>query len=287
MKIVIFTDLDGSLLDHDGYSYSDAEETLAVIRSRSIPLIFTTSKTRAEVEYLQKRLDISSPFIVENGGGLFLPPSCDSLPCPFCRHIGSYRFIQFGVSYRKIRSFMEKYCDEFNLTGFGDMSLEEIIHHTGLSETDAERASKREFSEPFLFTGDDLDQLNHLALEDGLTITRGGRFFHLMGKLQDKGKAVRQAISLWKDENIYSIGVGDSQNDFPLLENVDYPILIPHPDGSFENFSGNTHKKAPLPGSKGWNSAVSDVLTALKNKQEDDHGRFSPGRIHHHSSCSP
>ena len=35
--ILIFTDLDGSLLDHEGYSYENALTALAIIRARSIP----------------------------------------------------------------------------------------------------------------------------------------------------------------------------------------------------------------------------------------------------------
>ena len=53
-SIVIFTDLDGSLLDHEGYSCESALRALALVRARSIPLVFATSKTRSEVVRLQE-----------------------------------------------------------------------------------------------------------------------------------------------------------------------------------------------------------------------------------------
>jgi predicted mannosyl-3-phosphoglycerate phosphatase (HAD superfamily) len=48
--IVIFTDLDGTLLDDSSYSFEPAHEALAEVRIRKIPLILCTSKTRAEKE---------------------------------------------------------------------------------------------------------------------------------------------------------------------------------------------------------------------------------------------
>ena len=41
--------------------------------SCAIPLVFVTSKTRAEVVRLQEEMGIREPFIVENGGGIFFP----------------------------------------------------------------------------------------------------------------------------------------------------------------------------------------------------------------------
>ena len=68
--MIIFTDLDGSLLNHEDYSFREALPALARIRRSAIPLIFVTSKTRGEVEILQQEMCIREPFIVENGGGI-------------------------------------------------------------------------------------------------------------------------------------------------------------------------------------------------------------------------
>jgi len=43
---VIFTDLDGTLLD-DNYSYKDALLVLRVLNKRKIPLVFCSAKTKA------------------------------------------------------------------------------------------------------------------------------------------------------------------------------------------------------------------------------------------------
>ncbi|MDK2782156.1 MAG: mannosyl-3-phosphoglycerate phosphatase, partial [Archaeoglobi archaeon] len=69
--IVIFTDLDGTLLD-ENYSFEDAEDVLEEIKRRSIPLIFCSAKTRAEQEYFQRLMGISDPFIVEDGSAIYV-----------------------------------------------------------------------------------------------------------------------------------------------------------------------------------------------------------------------
>ncbi len=71
--IVIFTDLDGTLLDHNNYTFEPATRCLEFIRTRNIPLIFTSSKTAIEIEDLCVRTNLYHPYIAENGGLLSIP----------------------------------------------------------------------------------------------------------------------------------------------------------------------------------------------------------------------
>ena len=70
--IIIFTDLDGTLLDKK-YSYESALPALALIESHKIPLVLCSSKTRSEIEFYRTKLNNDHPFICENGGGIFIP----------------------------------------------------------------------------------------------------------------------------------------------------------------------------------------------------------------------
>jgi len=70
---LIFTDLDGTLLDAETYSWQEAGEALDLCRRHRVPVILASSKTRAEIEILRDRMMLSDPFISENGGGIFLP----------------------------------------------------------------------------------------------------------------------------------------------------------------------------------------------------------------------
>jgi mannosyl-3-phosphoglycerate phosphatase len=271
MHVLVFTDLDGTLLDHGYYAYKAALPGLELIRHRKIPLIFTSSKTRLEIETLQAGTGIRDPFIAENGAAVFFPARYRN----FDIHGGVPRFpytvIQLGVAYREIRDFFDSVKGRFDLKGFGDWPIEQIASLTGLSTGQASMAKQREFTEPFLM-GDEskIDELAAAAAASGLTITPGSRFYHLMGNRQDKGRAVRLCTEVFAGNlngEVVTIGLGDSANDIPMLENVDIPILIPHPDGSFEKIDRFNPIKADRPGSAGWNDATLKALDSLEERR--------------------
>ena len=60
---LVFTDLDGTLLDHDTYGWEAASPALAQCRERGIPIVLVSSKTRAEMDNLRRRMGLSMPFI--------------------------------------------------------------------------------------------------------------------------------------------------------------------------------------------------------------------------------
>ena len=105
MKTIIFTDLDGTFLNHDDYSYSDSLKGVSKVLNENIPLIFTTSKTKIEVETLHQRLKISEPFIVENGAALFIPKNYKELDFSFLQEYENYYIYQLGLSYEEILEF--------------------------------------------------------------------------------------------------------------------------------------------------------------------------------------
>lgn len=268
--LLIFTDLDGTLLDHHSYSFEGADDTLLRLRQLAIPLILTSSKTRAELHKLQKRLGLNEPFITENGGGIFLPSDFMKPDSNAFETMGQYRYKQFGRPYSYIRAIFEKVRSRYNLRGFGDMTVEEIMAATGLDRDDAILAGQRDFSEPFKFQSETrLLELKEEVAEYDLTVTRGGRFYHLLAAGQDKGRAVADTIQLFEQEcpnKFVTVGLGDAENDYPMLRVVDIPVLIPKVDGSYEKMDLPGLRKAPYPGSKGWGASVTAILDEFEQK---------------------
>ncbi len=262
-RMAVFTDLDGTLLDHEDYSFAAARPALERLRNRGIPLIFTTSKTRREIESLRDLLGFHDPFISENGGGVFFPAS-DAPWVPGGIISPPHVFVRLGKPYGEIRRFMKTLDPSYGVRGFGDMEATEISRLTDLSHDEALRAAAREFTEPFLLEREEsLPEIEDRAALEGLRVTRGGRFHHLIGANQDKGKAVRLVTEILGKKfgkRPLTVGLGDSPNDFPMLESVDMPVLIPHPDGQYEPFSGPDVIRAPHPGSRGWNAAMEKIL---------------------------
>ncbi|HPR55484.1 MAG TPA: HAD-IIB family hydrolase [Deltaproteobacteria bacterium] len=263
-RLLVFTDLDGSLLNHGDYSWEAARPALGRIRDLGIPLVICTSKTRPEVELIRKDIGLTGPFIVENGGGIFFPREYEEFSIGGSVVMDAYRCIPLGIPYARIRSFVEEAAKEFPIRGFGDMSVEEVSRRTGLTPDQAALAKAREFTEPFVMEhAEDLPALERTAHLKGLIITRGGRFFHCMGFGNDKGGAVARVTEIFSrhwQEGVLSMGFGDSPNDFPLLKAVDMPVLIPHDDGGYEDLDLPGLTRAPHPGSRGWNEAAEAII---------------------------
>jgi mannosyl-3-phosphoglycerate phosphatase len=262
--LLVFTDLDGSLLDHHSYSFNGAAEALLRLHQLAIPLVLTTSKTRSEIQKLQEHLGLQEAFIAENGGGIYLPPGHPLENLSGLQQIGTYHGKEFGLPYTYIREIFLKFRNSYGLKGFGDMQVEEIMETTGLDIEDATLAAQREFSEPFLFLAEPrLQDLQEKVAPHGLTITRGGRFYHLMSAGQDKGWAVVETTRLFQtayQDSLLTVGLGDAENDYVMLKVVDIPVLIPKPDGHFASMDVQGLRKAPYPGSRGWGAAITKIL---------------------------
>lgn len=261
-KMILFSDLDGTLLDATRYSFSGALPALSLIHAHDIPLIFCSSKTRAEIEACRHLMHNDHPFITENGGGIFIPhgyfPGSDA-------PANGYQQITLGLQYTEIRQRFVALRKKsgINVTGFADMTVEEIASLTGLPVDQAKLAKQRDFDEPFIFDGAPDRRFLRAIEDDGLNWTQG-RIFHIMGK-HDKGLAVTTLKKLYERKygEIFSIGLGDSLNDLPLLRVVDQPVLIRHEDGSFNSsITIDGLIKTQNPGPRGWNEAVLQLLSS-------------------------
>ena len=260
---IIFTDLDGTLLDAKTYSFERALPALRLAREKDIPVVFVSSKTRAELEMWRERIGNGHPFISENGGGIFIPDGYFPFPVAGEPREG-FRVISLGTPYAEVRRRFMQLRERLGIAvrGFGDMTPEETADLTGLPREEAVLAMQRDFCEPFLFSGSP-DERFLLAIEaEGLRWTQG-RFFHIMGR-HHKGKAVEVLRKLFEQRGgrVVTMGLGDSLNDLPLLLVMDRPVLIRREDESYDtrvNIPGiqRTERAGPA----GWNEAVLGFLS--------------------------
>jgi len=258
MNYWISTDLDGTLLDHNDYSYSAANEALYLCKQLEIPIVLNTSKTQAETQALHQELGLSTPIIVENGSALV-----------FGKDKRKARI--FGQPRTLILEFIEQARSKhnFRLTGFNDLGIKGIVEQTGLSVQDATLAADKHYSEPFIWQDSQskLDEFKSLAKHQGLSILKGGRFHHLQGQT-DKGQPL-----VWLQKNLTHlfdseagkpelICLGDNQNDVAMLNIADHPILVK----SAKKAPTLTTKKrviyTEMFGPEGWNKAILNLLSS-------------------------
>jgi mannosyl-3-phosphoglycerate phosphatase len=263
-KLIVFTDLDGTLLDFLTYSFEKALPALQFLKEKNIPLIICSSKTRKEIEYYRKKLGNDHPFISENGGGIFIPKDYFSLRTHSLdfkiSNENGYQVIRLGEPYNVLRKAIRVLREEgFKVKGFGDMTIKELTEIANMNINEAEMAKERDFDEPFIFEGnkEEIQKLFKAIRSKGFNFTQG-RFFHILGN-SDKGKAAAILIKLYKKEfgEVITTAIGDSLNDVSMLERVDYPIIVQKPDGTHD-------QRIDLPklikargiGPDGWNNAV-------------------------------
>lgn len=244
MQRVVFTDLDGTLLDAESYEPKQSQAAIRQLQAAHIPIVFCSSKTRLEQQAIRQRLGVNDPYIVENGSAIILPAtpsvpmSKTCLPHDAVSHPHEDEtHVQLGVSATHIHAALRDVAERTNLAlvGYTDLSLEQIIALTGLGMTAAEAAQKRDYSETIVtpLTDDEQKRFMAACTRRGLKALHGGRFMTVTGIHADKGMAVRVLMcayrAMWGE--VRAIGIGDSANDAPMLEATDERYLVQRPGG--------------------------------------------------------
>ncbi len=250
MKLIIFTDLDGTLLDHHSYSFAAARPALDRIAARRIPLVIVSSKTRSEIEPMLAEAGFARIFISENGSGIFRPGE------------GGYEMVRLGIDYAEAVEALKAASAACGVAveGFHEMSVARVAGLTGLDLQAADLAKRRDFSEPFMVRSGDPEVLAGHLRAQGYNVIRGGRFWHLLGDC-DKGRAVRKVMQLLGGQR--SIALGDSPNDLDMLRAADIGVVVQRHDGSYMDLSSDPGlRRAGGIGPAGWNAAVLELLGA-------------------------
>jgi mannosyl-3-phosphoglycerate synthase len=272
---VVVTDLDGTLLDSQNYSYTLALDAIRKLQGMDIPITFCSSKTRSEQEVYREELGINAPFIVENGGAIYIPKDYFRLPFSYDKVVSDYMIVEFGMAYQDLRYILKEALDsarrlieannlgDINVNSFGDMTVEDVAKETGLGLKMAALAKQREYSETLTMKGS--RRATEVVFEEikkaGLLCVFGGRFYEVTGG-NDKGKAVKILLELYKMNygNVTSFGIGNNINDLPLLSQTDFRMLVQGPDRKWSRMNISDVYKVRGIGPDGWSKAIELVV---------------------------
>ncbi len=268
-NLLIFTDLDGCLLDHRDYSDKPAQPLLNRLSTLDIPVVPATSKTESELIHLRRRWANGHPFIVENGAAVYIPEGYFPDQPKDCRKQGEFWVKSFTRPRQHWLSLIERTgCTEDQYQTFADSNVDGIADLTGLDRDSAARASERLYGEPVAWRGTERERERFVAELEQMdaNVVKGGRFLHVSGDC-DKGKAMTWLINQYVQTSghpLTSIAIGDSQNDTGMLESADIAIVIPSPTPNPPQLKQQKNIVTAFhQGPTGWAESLSSVLKTL------------------------
>ena len=244
-QTVVFTDLDGTFLDHDTYQPGPALAALAGLLAAGVGVYFCSAKTRTEQQAIAAELGVEVGFIVENGAAVYPAHGPATV---------------FGMPYAQVREALHHAAAACGakVRGYGDMDLAEVMEHTGLDERRAEYARERDYTESFIIQHGAPFDLSQAMAEHGLRLQRGSRFWTAQGE-HDKGMAVRH-VAAQLGSDVESFGLGDFDNDIEMLVAVDTPMLVQQHDGTWRDLPVEDMVRLSGIGPDGWCSGAAIIL---------------------------
>ncbi|WP_143871813.1 HAD-IIB family hydrolase [Catenovulum sediminis] len=262
MRLLVFTDMDGTLLDHDTYDWQAALPSINTLKKMDVPIICNTSKTLAEVCQLHEQINLGDPFIVENGSAIYQP--AENGKTQLMHLIGARRADILDLL-TKQKSW------DYQFEGFNDWTVEQVIQHTGLSASEALLSKKRDFSEPIIWQGSEQEKQQFITnlQKQNLMALQGGRFLSIQGQC-NKGIALAWLKSHYSQKwgcPVLTVALGDSENDCAMLEEADVSVWIKRhkPAPKLARKKQVYHSNAYGPA--GWNESMEHILQSFSAGQ--------------------
>ncbi|MFL2860332.1 MAG: HAD-IIB family hydrolase [Pontiellaceae bacterium] len=260
---LVFTDLDGTLLDED-YDWIAARPAVEALRAASIPIILNSSKTVAEMAVIRNEMQLDGCCIAENGSVIHTAEMNANLE-------------EYDTSIRdKLVTLAGelKKAHGYRFVGFSDWQFTDVMQFTGLSEVEAKLSMRRQATEPIIWE-DTQKRLNEFVKQlhkAGVKLVRGGQFMHLMLVNTSKGMAMQKVLNQYQqckpEFGWGTVALGDSPNDWSMLEKADVGILIPRIDHEVNHKRFPGVRRASFPSACGWNEAILSWLSEIKEEVE-------------------
>ena len=269
--ILIFTDLDGSLLNHSNFEFYTIKPFILKCLRNNIRIIPNTSKTKNEVEFFSEQLGVDIPFIVENGSAIH---NLDLVCSHFDKNIKSL------ILSRTANEIFEIFNDKVPLSlrnqclFLKDMNASKQSKVLGLNGEQLTSALNRLYSIPLIFNGpiEIKNELISIFNDLDIKLHEGGRVINICDNCS-KGDAMKIILKKMEDikKKYHSIVIGDSPNDISMLDLSNQPCVVPLPDQ--ENLKKLKLKKvirANQVAPDGWKEVVLKSLDRINFKLKED-----------------
>ena len=257
---IIFTDLDGSLIHRDNFTFDQIKDYVKYLIYKGINIIPNTSKTDVEVENFNKELGLNLPYISENGSAIHgLENINKNFPNKIILSREKEKILE--TFKKRVPNNLRSKC-EFIEKMEGKIQ-QEIF---GLSNRKLKDVFKRSYSTPILFRGnnDQKKDLYRIVKNAGLSLHEGGRVINICDNV-NKVRAMNKVVKILKktDEKIKTIAVGDNYNDLDMLKNSDVPCLVFNDQFKLDQINIDNLIFSNQPSPEGWADVIKKALAKL------------------------
>ncbi len=261
--IVIFTDLDGSLLHRDTFKFYTIKDYIKSLINKGVIIIPNSSKTEKEIEKFNEELGVNLPYISENGSSIHgLNLITSNFPDKLVLSREKEELLK--IFENKVPEKLKEKCLQIS-----KMSKKEKENILGQKDEKLKDALNRKYTLPFLFNGDknEKNRLLKILNSNSLSLQEGGRVSNLCDNI-NKVKSMNRVIKILKktEDKIKTIAVGDNFNDLEMLRNCDIPCLVFNDQFTLDQINIENLVFSNKPSPEGWADVIKMALVKLDFK---------------------
>ena len=261
--VVIFTDLDGSLLHRDTFQFDTIKDYIKSLVNKGVIIIPNSSKTEKEIEKFNEELGVNLPYISENGSSIHgLNLITSNIPDKLILSREKEELLK--IFENKVPERLKEKCLQIL-----KMSKKEKENILGQKDEKLKYALNRKYTLPILFNGDknEKNRLVKILNSNSLTLQEGGRVSNLCDNI-NKVKSMNRVIKILKktEDKIKTIAVGDNFNDLEMLRNCDIPCLVFNDQFTLDQINIENLVFSNKPSPEGWADVIKMALVKLDFK---------------------
>ena len=271
---LIFSDLDGTFLHHQNYSYGKNDLVIEKLKKHNHQIIFNSSKTFSEIKLILKKLKLTMmPFICENGATLYFPKTIFK---KIKKSQGFEDYWKINLTNKnslKWYKILKKLKKDFHFELICDLSKKDLLKLTNLKNI--KQMLNREASQLIIWK-DSKKNFNELSkiikINYKGALNQGGRFIQISSPC-NKRISTKEICHIYHEsfrDKYYQpfIALGDNKNDRDMLNFAKYACVIknkystPIKLNSLKKNVFYSQKEAPL----GWSESLINLDKKLNGK---------------------
>ncbi len=231
-SFLIFSDLDGSFLHHQNYSYVKNDLIIEKLKKNNHQIIFNSSKTYSEIRIILKTLKLTMmPFSCENGAILYFPKTIFKKIKKSQSFEDYWKISLINKNSHKWFKILKKLKKDFQFEIISELSKKNILSLTNLRNI--KNMLNRDASQIIIWK-DNKKKFNRfkkiIKINLKGTVNQGGRFIQI-SSVCNKRIATKEICHIYQKsfrDKFYQsvVALGDSNNDRDMLNFAKYPCVI-------------------------------------------------------------